>query len=116
MNDEPWIARLMSHSVSDREDQFRRGVRARDGKCVISGQVNKLAQGGIWWGFEAAHVFPVEKESLWIQFNYGRWITNMDNTVGVSRINSTQNGLLMAAHLHTPFDQYGFSINPDVSF
>jgi len=33
---------------------------------------------------------------------------------GSSRINSVQNGLLMSENLHTQFDQYLFSINPDV--
>lgn len=115
MTDELWFARLTSHSVSGREDRFRNGVRARDGKCVISGQVNRGAQWDDWAGFEAAHVFPLEKESLWIQFNYGRWLTNMDDAVGVSGIHSIQNGLLMAGSLHTRFDQYLFSINPDIS-
>ncbi|OJD15667.1 hypothetical protein AJ78_04085 [Emergomyces pasteurianus Ep9510] len=113
VTDEHWVARLHSHSVSGREDRFRDGVRARDGRCVISGQVNPGAQWGDWAGLEAAHVFPLEKESLWIQFNYGRWITNMDHAAGVSRINSIQNGLLMAGHLHTRSEQYLFSINPD---
>ncbi|QSS56572.1 hypothetical protein I7I53_04824 [Histoplasma capsulatum var. duboisii H88] len=113
VTDEPWFARITSHSVSGREDQFRYGVCARDGKCVISGQVNPWAQWNNWAGFEAVHVFPVGKESLWNEFNYGRWITNMDDAVGVSRIHSVQNGLLMTRSLHTLFDQYLFSINPD---
>ncbi|KAL1959192.1 hypothetical protein VTO42DRAFT_2697 [Malbranchea cinnamomea] len=37
----------------------------------------------------------------------------MDDAVGVSKIHSVQNGLLMTGHLHTRFDQYLFSINPD---
>ena len=115
VTNEPWFARLTSHSVSGREDQFRYGVRARDEKCVISGQVNPGAQWDDWAGFEAAHVFPLEMESPWIEFNYGRWVTNMDETIGVSKIQSIQNGLLMTGHLHTRFDQYLFSINPDVS-
>ncbi|KAM5439115.1 hypothetical protein McanMca71_003518 [Microsporum canis] len=113
VTDEPWFARLTSRSVSGREDRFRDGVRARDGKCVISGQVNPGVQWDDWAGLEAAHVFPLERESLWIQCNYGRWITDMDHAVGVSRINSIQNGLLMGGTLHHRFDQYLFSINPD---
>lgn len=100
----------MSNSESGREDSFRNGIRARDGRCVITGRINLLAPYR-WAGFEAAHIFPREKETLWRQFNYGRWITNMEG----SRINSTQNGLLMLGNLHTCFDQYLFSVNPDVS-
>lgn len=38
----------------------------------------------------------------------------MNETTGLSRINSVQNGLLMARDFHAAFDQYFFSINPDV--
>ncbi|KAL1983690.1 hypothetical protein VTN96DRAFT_10119 [Rasamsonia emersonii] len=112
VSDEVWFSRLISHAVSGREDAFRDGVRARDGKCVISGEVNDGATWGVWAGFQAAHVFPLEHENLWIQYNYGRWITKMDDVVGNSKINSVQNGLLMSENLHTRFDQYLFSINP----
>lgn len=39
----------------------------------------------------------------------------MDSASGGSRINSVQNGLLLRGDLHDQFDQYLFSINPDVS-
>ena len=38
----------------------------------------------------------------------------MNETTGISKINSVQNGLLMKGALHSAFDQYFFSINPDV--
>ena len=38
----------------------------------------------------------------------------MDETTGLSKINSVQNGLLMARDLHAAFDQCFFSVNPDV--
>jgi hypothetical protein len=103
---------LISHATSGREDAFRNRVRARDKKCVISGKDNDGAPWDVWAGFEAAHVFPLQYESLWTQYDYGQWITNMES--GSSRINSVQNGLLMSENLHTQFDQYLFSINPDV--
>jgi hypothetical protein len=68
-----------------------------------------------WAGFEVAHIFPLEKESHWIQYNYGRWITDMDDTVGASKINSLQNGFVLREDIHTLFDQYLLSVNPDVS-
>ncbi|WEW62008.1 hypothetical protein PRK78_007508 [Emydomyces testavorans] len=118
---EPWLFRLTSpYPLSGQADQFQHAIRARDGKCVISGQGSLPAQLGDWTGLEAAHVFPLEKESLWNELDSGRrWITNNtddddDDTVGVaSIIHSTQNGLLMSAHLHRRFDQYLFSIDPD---
>lgn len=114
MTDERWLARISSHAVSGREDKFTEAVRTRDKKCVITGD-SIGAQWGSWAGLDAAHVFPLEKESLWIHFGYSRWITNMDDTVGVSKINSPQNGLLMSKTVHDLFDQYLLSINPDVS-
>ena len=114
VTDEMWFARVDSFSTSGREDAFRTGVRNRDGKCVISGAINLLSQANMWPGFEAAHIFPRGYENLWTQFGYGRWITNMDDATGVSKIDSVQNGLLMSGTLHTCFDQYLFSVNPDV--
>jgi hypothetical protein len=57
-------------------------------------------------------VFPLHLENLWIQFDYGRWITSV---TGASKINSVQNGLLMSSNFHSRFDQYLIGINPDVS-
>ncbi|CAG7993859.1 unnamed protein product [Penicillium nalgiovense] len=113
VTEEPWFARLGSHSVSGREESFRKCVRQRDRKCVISGIINELAGVDWWAGFQAAHVFPLEKESLWIEHGYGRYITNMDDTPRTSKINTVQNGLLMNAALHICFGQYMFSVNPD---
>ncbi|KAK9235308.1 hypothetical protein V1525DRAFT_410332 [Lipomyces kononenkoae] len=117
VSDEAWFARLISHMIDQSQclgsRRFRDGVRARDGKCVISGEINEGARWDVWAGFQAAHVFPLEYESLWTQYNNGRWITNMDSAVGISKINSIQNGLLMSESLHTRFDQYLFSTNPD---
>lgn len=48
-------------------------------------------------------MFPLEKENLWVEDNYGRWIAGMDDVVGVSKIHSIQNGLLMRANLHVDF-------------
>ena len=37
------VHRIISHNVSGRDDSFRDGIRARDGKCVISSVVNRIA-------------------------------------------------------------------------
>lgn len=100
VNDEPWVQRLISFNVSGREDAFRTGIRSRDGGCVIPSVVNRSAYRGEWTLFEAAHIFPLEKENLWIQYGYGRWITDMDDTNGVSKINPLQNGMLLRKNIH----------------
>ena len=38
----------------------------------------------------------------------------MDDTNGVSKMNSLQNGMLLQSNIHQDFDQYVVSVNPDV--
>ncbi|EEP82136.1 predicted protein [Uncinocarpus reesii 1704] len=113
VTDEASTLRVPSHSISGRENHFRDGVRARDGRCVITGVLNPLAPFRKWFGFKAAHVFPLQHEGIWIDQGCGRWVTNMPNEVGASLINSTQNGLLLRGDVHDFFDSYLLSINPD---
>ncbi|OAL74367.1 hypothetical protein A7D00_2400 [Trichophyton violaceum] len=113
VTDEASVLRVPSFSVSGRDSSFRAGVRARDGKCVVSGLINTYAQFGAWEGFEAAHVFPLQHETIWVEHGFGRWVTNMENQVGGSSIHSIQNGLLLRSDVHQFFDAYKISINPD---
>ena len=114
VTDELWLSRAYSFNVSGCDSAFRDCIRERDRKCMVSSRGGLLASAGVWAKLEAAHVFPLEYENLWNQFGYSRWITNMDETTGLSKINSVQNGLLMARDLHAAFDQCFFSVNPDV--
>ena len=113
ISNEIWLHRVISYSVSGRDDSFRNGIRARDGKCVISG-IKNMSTAGNWTAFEAAHIFPLELENLWLEFNYGRWVDDIDDDAGISKINSCQNGLLLRSDVHKMFDQYLLSVNPDV--
>ncbi|QSS54588.1 hypothetical protein I7I53_02182 [Histoplasma capsulatum var. duboisii H88] len=79
----------------------------------ISVKISHTAQYGIWAPFEAAHIFPLEYENIWIEHNYGRRITDTDDAVDISKINSVQNGLLMDGGLNILLNQYIFSVNPD---
>lgn len=58
VNDEIFLQRTTSHHVTGRDERFRRAVRGRDGKCVITGGINRSAYRGDLSAFEAAHVFP----------------------------------------------------------
>lgn len=49
---------------------------------MVSGGGGLLASSGVWTKLEAAHVFPLECESLWNEFGFSRWVTNMDETIG----------------------------------
>jgi predicted restriction endonuclease len=115
LTDEPFITRILSHTISGRDGAFRTAVRERDKKCVISGFVNHSVRisRNDWSSFEAAHIFPLAAESIFTSNNLSRWITNKAST-GDSGINSVQNGLLLASHVHQLFDQYLISIHPDV--
>ncbi|RPB17916.1 hypothetical protein L211DRAFT_889904 [Terfezia boudieri ATCC MYA-4762] len=98
VNDEPWVFRLISHNVSGRDGAFMTGIRARDGRCVISGVINPRLR--------------IERGAV-DSWEFGRWITDMDDTNGVSKINSLQNGILLRVDIHQLFDQYLISVNPD---
>ncbi|KAF8418983.1 HNH endonuclease-domain-containing protein, partial [Tirmania nivea] len=115
VNDEPWVQRLISFNVSGREDAFKIGIRARDGRCVISGVVNRAAYRGEWTRFEAAHIFPLEKENLWVERGSADGLRTWMIQTECRKINSLQNGMLIRRDIHNSFDQYLISVNPDVS-
>ncbi|KAN0067194.1 HNH endonuclease domain containing protein [Elaphomyces granulatus] len=114
ITDEPCITRVLSHTVSGRDDAFRKAVRQRDRKCVISGISNSARKRSLdeWAPFQAAHIFPLAAESCFIHNNFSRWITNKA-PAGDSGINSAQNGILLRSDIHQLFDQYLISINSD---
>ncbi|CUS15899.1 unnamed protein product, partial [Tuber aestivum] len=115
VSDDPWTHRLISHVEPVGEHGFCHKVRHRDRKCVISGLSNPeiLIQADSWIAFEAVHIFPSEHESLWIQSDYQRWITDMDDANRSSKINSPQNGFLLQSTARQMFNQYLISVNPD---
>lgn len=61
-----------STQSGSRKTPFCEGMRARDGRCVLSGRINSLAQWGLWLGYDAAYVVPLEQESLWMNGAVGR--------------------------------------------
>jgi len=115
VSNEPWVPKLITHKISGREERFRDEIRDRDRKCVITGaSIPEIhIQANNWTAFEAAHIFPLQHESHWVQYDYGRWMTDMDDATGSSRINSIKNGFLLRQHVHTMFDRYLISVNPD---
>lgn len=67
-----------------------------------------------WTYWEAVHIFPLEREDRWTEHGYSQRVTNMGDTAGNSKINSCQNGFLLRLDVQSAFDQYLFSVNPDV--
>ena len=114
VNDEPWLVRTISLSTGTRIGAFRDAVRDRDRRCVVTGRPAHRAEYDIWWGFEAAHIFPLAYEGHWKDNDYRHWITIPAATESAGTINSVQNGMLLESAIHQLFDGYDFSINPDV--
>ncbi|KAJ5151579.1 hypothetical protein N7492_009874 [Penicillium capsulatum] len=83
------VQRIISHTQSTGENCFRNLVRARDGK--------------------SAHVFPLHHQALWDQCDFN----HVMNHSAPRPINSVQNGILVAAHMHQLFDGFLVSVNPD---
>ena len=102
--------RASSITSGARAETFQQEVRARDRRCVVS-KVENYPGAMEWHGFQAAHIFPIAYESQWVANDYGRWITLPPLSGG--NINSVQNGILLRSHLHTMWENYVFSINPD---
>ncbi|KAI9779963.1 MAG: hypothetical protein M1839_007119 [Geoglossum umbratile] len=110
-SDEPWLVRTISVGTGTRVAAFRDAVRNRDRRCIITGEVALNSHRGLWVGFEAAHIFPLAYERHWTNYDYSRWITVP--ATGGGSINSVQNGVLLRDDIHSLFDSYLISINPD---
>ncbi|KAG0124868.1 hypothetical protein HOY82DRAFT_633119 [Tuber indicum] len=115
ISDEPWVHRLISHKIASGENSFRDDIRNGVRKCVISGiSIPKMhIQSNNWTTFEATHIFPPEHSSLWIQYDYGRWIAGKDDANESSKIHSPQNGFLLRLDVQQMFDRCLVSVNPD---
>ncbi|KAG0136486.1 hypothetical protein HOY82DRAFT_624865 [Tuber indicum] len=92
-SEEDFVVHMTTHSITGRNERFRREVRDRDQKCGVPGLINPEGQiqAGIWSDFQAAHIFPLQHESLWDELGYGRWVTGIEDTPGRSKINSYEN-------------------------
>ncbi|RPA91706.1 hypothetical protein L873DRAFT_1838618 [Choiromyces venosus 120613-1] len=86
VNDEPWLVRTVSVSIGTSATMFHRWF-------VITGESAVDAKSGSWWGFEAAHTFPLACEEHWNYHDYGS-------------INSVQNAILLQACVQILFDNY----------
>ncbi|KAK9364953.1 hypothetical protein V1509DRAFT_661277 [Lipomyces kononenkoae] len=109
VTDAPYYKRtssaMSSHSASGRVRSFPAAVRNRDRRCVITGLLLQR-----WTGYDAAHIFPVALESMFHNHNFGELVV-LDERDG--SVNSPQNGLLLKKDVHSRFDQYEISINPN---
>lgn len=68
-----------------------------------------------WYGFEAAHIFPLAFLDRWNEYGFD----DLPGLVPPAKsshgfINSVMNGIMLQANLHYFFDSYEITINPDV--
>jgi len=108
------LVRCPSLQSGPRITSFRDAVRERDRRCVITGRIVYGAPRGKWTCFEVAHIVPLAHEGHWNKSNYRKWITVPPANESDGYIHSVQNGMLLYAPIHTLFDAYDVSINPDV--
>ncbi|KAK9386078.1 hypothetical protein V1515DRAFT_616797 [Lipomyces mesembrius] len=94
ITDEPCITRVLS--------TFRKEVRERDGRCVITGVINPDADVGRWRIFETAHIFPFRQGLFSVDYR--------------QRGSIYGDQLIMRSHIHQLFDGFDFSINPDDNY
>ncbi|EFR05446.1 hypothetical protein MGYG_08458 [Nannizzia gypsea CBS 118893] len=106
-SDERYYRRTLSLYDTGRDHTFRRDVRQRDGRCVITGLVNDAAGLDYWLGFEAAHIFPLALSMIFTSCGFSNVITDERG------VNSPSNGLLLRSDIHQLWDGYDLAVNPD---
>ncbi|KAK9350669.1 hypothetical protein V1523DRAFT_419118 [Lipomyces doorenjongii] len=81
ITNESCITRVLSYTVSSRDELFRRRVRERDSRCVITGVANpqRLVDADDWSIYHATHIFPLSAEQLFIRNGFSWWITNRED-------------------------------------
>jgi hypothetical protein len=112
-SDERFYHRTHSMTLSSvsREDVFADQVRHRDQRCVITGRPvpAESIEENDWVTFEAAHIFPLALDHIFTTHGFSQLVTH-NHPLG---INSPQNGVLLKADIHSLWDSYDISVNPD---
>jgi len=108
-SDEIFFPRTLSLSSTTRPLSFRDQIRQRDGRCVITGDINYEAVDNRWVGFEAAHIFPLALDQLFGSLGFAQLFT-YSHSVGA---NSPQNGILVQSDIHRLWDDYSIAVNPN---
>ena len=112
VNNETPLVRTMSQTNGTRLQSFCKEVRQRDRGCIVTDTPFFEGVDNEWQVFDAAHVFPLAYEGYWREQNFSRWITILP--ANGDSINSKQNGILLRKDIHSLFDSYFLTINPDV--
>ncbi|KAG0633967.1 hypothetical protein HOY80DRAFT_1061874 [Tuber brumale] len=80
---------------------------------IITARPAQLAHLGSWDTFKATHIFPMAYKEFWNDCKYSHWITIPPANESDGTMNSVQNGILLAGDIHSLFNSYKLTINPD---
>lgn len=119
---ETYSLRFLSQGTSGRrKGGFAQLVKNRDLGCCITGEMleyeDDMEEEAAWRGIEAIHIFPLAFARHWEDRDYHHYITDMPpNASPAVKLNSSQNGMMVSADIHTLWDAYEIGIDVDVSF
>ncbi|PWN91103.1 hypothetical protein FA10DRAFT_264988 [Acaromyces ingoldii] len=101
-----------SASSSTTSSTFASRVRARDQRCLITGETPFSPTG--WASLQAAHIFPRAHLERWRACGFGDLVEDTDrHIIGEAKIDSIQNGFLLRSDVHDHFDAHHFAIDVD---
>ena len=109
VSDKTFFPRTLSLSNTTRDVEFRDQIRQRDGRCVITDDINYEAIEDRWVGFQTAHIIPLSLNHIFTGQGFSHLITH-NNPPG---INSPQNGILLHTGVHPLWDDYSIAVNPN---
>jgi len=98
-----------SVTADGRVASFKTRIRARDRRCLLSG---RRVIGQNYQRHIAAHIFPHAHQTTWAIRGFADQITDQHPSIGQSKINSVQNGMLLSAENSLLWDAYMISIHP----
>lgn len=104
-SDQVFYPRTPSLSNTTRDAAFRDQIRQRDGRCVITGDINYETVDGRWVDFQTAHIFPLALDQIFVSQGFAQLVTH--------GLNSPQNGILVNSSIHAFWDDYSIAVNPD---
>lgn len=94
-------------SPRTRDKAFQDQIRRRDGRCVITGQINLEACVDRWIQWDTDHIFPLALDSIFQSQGYSKLVT-YNTPPGIT---SPQNGILLRKDIHARWDDYSIAVN-----
>ncbi|KOC09035.1 hypothetical protein AFLA70_152g002441 [Aspergillus flavus AF70] len=103
----PLSPRLVALSPRTRDKAFQDQIRRRDGRCVITGQINLEACVDRWIQWDTDRIFPLALDSIFQSQGYSKPVT-YNTPPGIT---SPQNGILLRKDIHARWDDHSIAVN-----